>query len=117
MLRTGARPVGLVLGSCVYSVARFSSLATRAWRNLELPDFTQSLYDARELAMTRMQHEAKALSANGIVGVELQEHQHGWGGRAIEFLAIGTAITREPGTRSAAAPPQPVIDLNDNRST
>jgi uncharacterized protein YbjQ (UPF0145 family) len=117
LLRTGARPLGLVLGSCVYSVASTTYVSTgwRMWRNLELPHFTQALYDARELAMTRMQHEAKELSANGIVGVQLQEHQHGWGGRAIEFFAIGTAIHRSAGkTGSAtAAPPTPVIDLND----
>jgi uncharacterized protein YbjQ (UPF0145 family) len=113
LLRTGARPVGLVMGSCVYSVRRFSSLRMRSWRNLELPDFTQSLYDARELAMTRMQHETKGLGANGIVGVQLQEHPHGWGGNAIEFFAIGTAITRPPDPTPAAGSPQPVLDLND----
>ena len=114
LLRTGARPVGLVMGSCVYSVKRYSTLRVRTWRNLELPDFTQALYDARELAMIRMQHETQGLNANGIVGVQLQEHHHGWGGLAIEFFAIGTAITRSPrATATTPAPPQPVIDLND----
>jgi uncharacterized protein YbjQ (UPF0145 family) len=113
LLRTGARPVGLVLGSCVYSVGGFTS-SWRMWRNLELPHFTQALYDARELAMTRMQHEAKSLSADGIVSVRLDEHQHGWGGRAIEFLAIGTAIVREqPGDPNRISTPTPVIDLRD----
>jgi uncharacterized protein YbjQ (UPF0145 family) len=113
LLRTGARPVGLVLGTCVYSVASIEVASTRArWRNLELPYFTQALYDARELAMTRMQTEARALGANGIVGVALEEHQHGWGGRAIEFLAIGTAITRHA-TDTKPPPPTPVLDLNN----
>jgi uncharacterized protein YbjQ (UPF0145 family) len=114
LLRTGARPLGLVLGSCVYSVAAttFTTTGTRMFRNLELPQLTQALYDARELAMTRMQEEADELGANGIVGVQLQEHHHGWGGRAIEFFAIGTAIHRPPPdqTRSAQTP-TPVIDL------
>lgn len=114
LLRTGARPLGLVLGSCVYSVARVTSLRLQLWRNLELPHFTQALYDARELAMTRMQHEARALSAEGIVAVQLSEHQHGWAGRAIEFLAIGTAIMRgSGGAGQTPAPPTPVIDLRD----
>ena len=86
------------------------------WRNLELPDFTQALYDARELAMTRMQTEAKALAAHEIVGVELQEHHHGWGGRAIEFLAIGTAITRHP-VQTTAVQPAVVLDLRDATTT
>lgn len=113
--RAGARPVGLVLGRCVYSVASFTTMGWRMWRNLELPHFTQALYDARELAMTRMQQEAKAIGATGIVGVQLTEHQHGWGGRAIEFLALGTAITRDAApTGTAGAIATPVIDLSGN---
>jgi uncharacterized protein YbjQ (UPF0145 family) len=115
--RAGARPVGLVLGSCVYSVGTFTPMGWNIWRNLELPHFTQALYDARELAMTRMQHEAKTLGAAGIVGVQLTEHNHGWGGRAIEFLALGTAITRDTESRRPdGAAPTPVIDLSDNHS-
>ena len=115
LLRTGARPVGLVLGSCVYSVAaaKLTAVGPRAFRNLELPHFTQALYDARELAMLRMQQEAKALSASGIVGVEIREHRHSWGGRAIEFLAIGTAIARDSPI-NAFESPTPVLDLNDS---
>jgi uncharacterized protein YbjQ (UPF0145 family) len=114
LLRTGARPVGLVLGSCVYSVATANSttFGSRMFRNLELPDFTQALYDARELAMSRMQQEAKTLAAHGIVGVQIHEHRHSWGGRAIEFLAIGTAITRHQPTRRLESPAT-VLDLND----
>jgi hypothetical protein len=43
------------------------------------PNYTQALYSARELAMQRMQTEAQALEAKGIVGVDLQEKSHGWG--------------------------------------
>lgn len=115
LLRTGAKPLGLVLGCSVYSVSPGFEGAWAPWKNLELVGFTQALYDARELAMTRMQHEAQALSASGIVGVQLQEHQHGWGGRAIEFLAIGTAIKRDADHQPAAdlAAPVPVIDLSE----
>jgi hypothetical protein len=67
--------------------------------------------------MTRMQQEAKALAATGIVGVQLTEHQHGWGGRAIEFLALGTAITRDhTSSDSIGATPTPVIDLSQKRN-
>ena len=112
--RAGARPVGLVLGSCVYSVTNFNPMGWRVWRNVELPHFTQALYDARELAMTRMQHEASALAAQGIVGVQLTEHHHGWGGRAIEFLALGTAIVRDgPSASASGNAAAPVIDLSD----
>ena len=42
-------------------------------QNVEMPNFTQALYDARELAMERMQEEAEELQAEGIVGVQLTE--------------------------------------------
>jgi uncharacterized protein YbjQ (UPF0145 family) len=94
LLRTGHRPVGMVMGSCVYHVAHRGMLQSMAQtgRNVELSNFTQALYDARELAMERMQTEAAAISAEGIVGVQLQEKSHGWGSHTIEFFAIGTAV-------------------------
>ena len=61
-------------------------------RNVEIEQFTQALYDARELAMTRMQTEAEELHAEGIVGVQLRQHSHTWGSHTTEFFAIGTAV-------------------------
>ena len=94
MLRTGHRPVGMVMGSCVYHVGRRGPLQTigQTGKNIELPNFTQALYSARELAMQRMQTEAQELEAEGIVGVTLAEKSHGWGSHVIEFFALGTAI-------------------------
>lgn len=96
LLQTGQRPVALVMGNCVYHVAhrRMMRAATQAYRNLELPNFTQALYSARELAMTRMQYEAQQVQAQGVVGVQITEKNHVWGHHAIEFFAVGTAVTR-----------------------
>jgi uncharacterized protein YbjQ (UPF0145 family) len=104
----------MVMGSCVYHVGRRSPVKTiaQAGRNIELPNYTQSLYDARELAMQRMQTEAQALQAEGIVGVSLSEKSHGWGSHVIEFFALGTAIVRS-GDATRIEPPTPVLDLND----
>jgi uncharacterized protein YbjQ (UPF0145 family) len=111
LLRTGAQPVGMVMGSCVYAITTRGNLMTnRFTQNTELPAYTQALYDARELAMGRMQQEATALKADGIVGVQLREHGHGWGGRIVEFFAIGTAITKDTAIASPP-PPNPVLDL------
>ena len=114
LLSAGYRPVGLVLGNCVYHVAHQSigGWVQRIGRNREMPNYTQGLYDARELAMTRMQVEAEALEAEGIVGVELHERSHGWGAHVLEFLAIGTAIIpiRED---HEIVPPALVLNLND----
>jgi uncharacterized protein YbjQ (UPF0145 family) len=114
LLRTGHRPVGMVMGSCVYHVGRRSPGKTiaQAGRNIELPNYTQSLYDARELAMQRMQTEAQAVQAEGIVGVSLSEKSHGWGSHVIEFFALGTAIVRSSDA-TRIDPPTPVLDLND----
>ncbi|MBS1870015.1 MAG: heavy metal-binding domain-containing protein [Actinobacteria bacterium] len=112
LLQSGHRPVGMVLGSCVYHVAHrgmFKALR-QAGQNVELPNFTQALYDARELAMERMQAEAQELQAEGIVGVQLREHSHGWGSHVIEFFAVGTAIV--PHGDGRISPPTPVLDLS-----
>jgi uncharacterized protein YbjQ (UPF0145 family) len=81
-------------------------------QNVELTNYTQALYDARELAMERMQSEAETLKAEGIVGVQLTERSHGWGSHVIEFFAIGTAITQYGEDRDIPAP-TPVLSLND----
>jgi len=94
LLRSGYRPVGLVMGNCVYHVAHQGLRA--AWRqigrNQEMPTYTQALYEARELAQERMQAEANELQAGGIVGASISERSHGWGSHVIEFFAIGTAV-------------------------
>jgi len=115
LLRTGHRPVGMVMGSCVYHVAHRGMLQslTQAGRNVELPNFTQALYDARELAMERMQAEAQAVQAEGIVGVQLQERSHGWGSHVIVFFSVGTAIVPSDEADAHIEAPTPVLDLSD----
>jgi uncharacterized protein YbjQ (UPF0145 family) len=82
------------MGNCVYHVAHQGLRA--AWRqigrNQEMPNYTQALYEARELAMERMQDEADGLEAGGIVGARIVERSHGWGSHVIEFFAVGTAV-------------------------
>ena len=94
LLRAGYRPVGLVMGNCVYHVARQGMMQSmrNIGRNVEMTNFTQALYDARELAMSRMQSEAESVQAEGLVGVRLNQASHGWGSHVIEFMAIATAV-------------------------
>ena len=52
-MQTGYAPLGMVMGTCVYHIAH-RGLGNVLWnvgRNTELTQFTQALYDARELAM------------------------------------------------------------------
>ena len=94
LLQAGYAPLGLVMGTCVYHIAhqKFSQSFSNIGQNVEIPQFTEALYDARELAMSRMQAEAEALHAEGIVGVDLLSLPHRWGGHTTEFFAVGTAV-------------------------
>jgi uncharacterized protein YbjQ (UPF0145 family) len=84
----------MTMGSCVYHVAHqgLRGFFSKIGQNVEMENYTQALYDARELAMERMQAEAQEAKAEGIVGVQIQERSHGWGSHVIEFFAVGTAV-------------------------
>lgn len=94
LLQAGYAPLGMVMGSCVYHIAhqRLFQTMGNIGQNVEIPQYTQALYDARELAMARMQAEAEQLQAEGVVGVQLLSLPHKWGGHTTEFFAIGTAV-------------------------
>ncbi len=96
LLAAGAVPVAFVLGTCVYHIAHQSAMQAlrQAGQNQEMVQFTQGVYDARELALSRMQAEAAQAQASGIVGVGVAVSNHVWGEHATEFLATGTAIRR-----------------------
>src|SRR3984885_6504394 len=96
LLAAGSVPVAFVLGTCVYHIAHQSVMQSlrQAGQNQEMVVFTQGIYEARELALTRMQAEAAQARASGIVGVNVAVSNHVWGEHATEFLATGTAIRR-----------------------
>lgn len=106
----GFRPVGIAVGNCTYytipnwntqNITSGGFLNSRSWQNIELPDYTQALYTARELAMGRMEKEAQTVGARGIVGVtvdvDAETHEIEINHRTrvdmlFHFTAIGTAI-------------------------
>lgn len=96
LLAAGATPVAFVLGVCVYHIAHqsFMQMMRQAGQNQEMVLFTQGVYEARELALDRMQAEAELAGASGIVGVTSTVEDYIWGEHATEFLATGTAIRR-----------------------
>ncbi len=129
LLRSGYRPVGFVMGNAVYYVRPEALLVPDEGRNGELSPYTHCLYDARELAMERLQAEAEDAGATGIVGVEIEEKQHTWGarpgrnvgrggnaakvyGETIEFFVFGTAVV-PAAAREPAPVPTMVIPAND----
>jgi uncharacterized protein YbjQ (UPF0145 family) len=60
----------------------------------ELPILTEATDRARWNAMARMQAEADALQANGVVGVGFEISNYAWGLHTVEFYAAGTAVRR-----------------------
>ncbi len=69
-MQTGYVPQGLVMGTCVFHIAHrgLGQALGSMGQNVELPNFTQALYEARELAMTRMQDEANRSGRPGSSG-------------------------------------------------
>jgi uncharacterized protein YbjQ (UPF0145 family) len=96
LLAAGSVPVAFVLGTCVYHIAHQSMMQTlrQTGQNQEMVQFTQGVYEARELALVRMQAEAADAKSSGIVGVNVAVLNHVWGEHATEFLATGTAVRR-----------------------
>jgi len=109
LVRAGYRPVSLAMGACVYHIAHLSFMQTlkQAGRNQEMKVYTEATYAARELALERMQAEAVQRGGSGVVGARVEESNWGWGANAIEFFAVGTAVTRMDG----AAESQPLADV------
>ena len=116
LIKAGYRPVGFVMGNCVYYVPP-QLLKCRAGQSRELSEYTHALYDARELAIERLQAEAEALHATGIVDVTVSEHSHAWRqnfvnigngaletGEMIELFVIGTAVVPMPGQGESPKP-------------
>ena len=97
----GYEPLGLVLGNCVFSMGVVGGFLAglKGITRGEVEQYSRLMYEARELALSRMQAEADALGADGVVAVKLNiEYMHGneW----MEVTAIGTAV------RKVANPPE-----------
>jgi uncharacterized protein YbjQ (UPF0145 family) len=106
--------VQLVMGSYVYHVGRQNlqqALKTFA-RNTEMENYTRATYEARELAMSRMEAEARHAGAEEIVGVDIEESSWGWESHIVEFFALGTTVVRLPEAERSLTP-QMVLPLSN----
>jgi uncharacterized protein YbjQ (UPF0145 family) len=116
LVRGGFRPISLAHGVCVYHIAHRSlgQWLSGMGQNMEMQAFTQGTYDARELAMERMQEEARASGGTGIVGVNLYESAHGWDSHVMEMLAVGTSVvTIDDPEHEVHESPKPVLFAQD----
>jgi uncharacterized protein YbjQ (UPF0145 family) len=92
--RAGWAAVGLAVGaSFVYAPRRTASMAMKQKsQNVELTNFTEAMYSARESAMERMQESALAMDGSGVVEVKVEEGPMAFAGHAVGFTAYGTVV-------------------------
>jgi uncharacterized protein YbjQ (UPF0145 family) len=106
LLNVGWCPVSFVLGTCVYHIAVQGVMQTmrQVGQNIELAQWTQGFYDAREIAMTRLQAEGERDGAQGVVGVTVTTSEWVWGGHTLEFYVSGTSVRRVSDQRGQLPP-------------
>jgi uncharacterized protein YbjQ (UPF0145 family) len=90
----GWMPVGLAFGaSFVYAPRRTAGAAMKQkTQNVELTNFTEAMYSARETAMERMQQSALDVGGQGVVQVKVTEGPMSFARHAVGFTAWGTAV-------------------------
>ena len=121
LLAAGYRPVTVAMGNCVYGIDP-RVLRSYRDRDTEIEPVTQAFFDARELAMERLQEDLFRRFPKGhndcpvgIVGMTVEESVYGGSGASgppiVEFRALGTAIAplsaKDP--RRSPTPPRPKL--------
>lgn len=102
LLSSGYRPITVAMGNCVYGLDP-RILRNYRDRDEEIREYTTAFFDARELAMERLQEDLFAEfqrgspdAPTGIVGMTVSEAVYGGSGASgppiVEFTALGTAI-------------------------
>ncbi len=114
LLRAGWMPVGLAFGACfVYSPRRTAGAAMRqSTQNVELTNYTEAMYSARESAMERMQRSAIEVGGQGVVEVKVTEGPMGFARHAVGFTAWGTAV-KLVAEEHQSIRPEVVLPLDD----
>jgi uncharacterized protein YbjQ (UPF0145 family) len=110
----GWMPVGLAFGAAfVYAPRRTAGMALQQkTQNVELTNYTEAMYSARESAMERMQSSALAAGGQGVVQVKVTEGPMSFARHAVGFTAWGTAV-RLVAESHQFVEPQLVLPLDD----
>jgi uncharacterized protein YbjQ (UPF0145 family) len=128
LCKAGVRPVGIAAHTSVHYVPASwqTQQATSggwgaSWVNQELRDFTQGVYAAREKAVGTVVYQAGQLGADGIVGVQIDEHARTHRVRRnmvdcedleVTFHVMGTAIREDPALADSHAAHKPITVLS-----
>lgn len=114
LLVAGWQPLGLATGaSFVFAPRRtVGAVLQQQSQNIELKNFTEAMYSARETAMERMQSDALALRGSGVVEVKLVEGPMSFAAHAVGFAVWGTVVRLAKDTHQFIQPTM-VVSLND----
>ena len=109
----GLMPMRLLLGTSVYSLGIKGSMTSflKSFSRTEIPELTTLIYDAREKSIGKIVEEAKQIGADDVVGVKT--YVYSLGGSLIEFLAIGTAVKKQPNMKTVSPTLLPQAIIND----
>jgi uncharacterized protein YbjQ (UPF0145 family) len=114
LMVAGWQPLGLASGaSFVYAPRRNVATALQQKsQNVELTNYTEAMYSARETAMERMQSDAIALKGDGVVEVKLVEGPMRFAAHAVGFAVWGTVVRLTKQSHHSVTPLM-VVSLND----
>jgi len=114
LMVAGWQPLGLATGaSFVYAPRRtVGTVLQQQSQNVELKNFTEAMYSARETAMERMQSDALALKGSGVVEVKLVEGPMSFATHAVGFAVWGTVVRLAKDSHQLVRPTM-VVSLND----
>ena len=119
----GSRPVGIAAHTSVHYVpaSQQTQMAQSSWggswANQELVDFTAGVYEAREKALGFVTAQVQELGGDGVIGVELTEHNRTHAVRRgmyeskdleVTFHVMGTVIREDPALASSPLVPEPM---------
>jgi uncharacterized protein YbjQ (UPF0145 family) len=106
--------MGLASGaSFVFAPRRtMSSTLQQQTQNVELTNFTEAMYSAREAAMQRMQEMAIDMHGAGVVDVKVLEGPMSFASHAVGFVAVGTVV-RLAASAHQSIQPTAVVSLDD----
>ncbi len=115
LINLGYMPVQLVLGVSVYSLGLIGGISSffKSFVRGEIRELTSLIYEARTEALKHIEEDARRCGADRVVGVKT--YVYNLGGGVIEFLAIGTAVKKMPGIKTASETllPQAIIRDQD----
>lgn len=115
--RSGLRPLGLVLGTCVYHVG-WQQLPWAggygAWSGgfVELEVQAQAWNEARRLALSRLREEARERGALAVVDVGYRRVAYDWATNSVEVVAVGTAVTSDRFTLDRDEEGLPLVNVS-----